>query len=1120
MISRIGSRAILCAAAALALWSAGASPAVAQQTGTIQGLVVDATTARPLPGVQIVVQGTQLGTLSNQQGRFQLINVPAGTQTLRLELVGYSIATREVQVVAGQAATANVQLEQRAIALQEIVATGVSGGAMERAKVPFTVSRVEADQMPVQAVNPLSQIQGRVPGANIAAVSGRPGVAPQVILRGPTSINASGRSQEPLYVIDGVVLGSGIGDINPADIESVEIVKGAAASTLYGSRAASGVISITTRRGAAGLDGVRFTARSELGFNDIEREFRIARNHALLMDETGTRFCVLDGLGASQNICSRTIDWNQEVRRINNTPGDAALPTVSFPLDLGSGATGPILQRSFLASPWPGLQYNAVQQLFEPKPLALNDFSMSGRVGQTTFFASVGHSRQAGAIAGLTGYERLNGRINLGHRLGDQWSFDVSTYLARSNQDGFNQEEGGTGFFRLTRAPGIADLRQRDDQGRLFIRTNLLSAGVQNENALYSFENTDRTDIRHRYIAGGTVRYTPIDWVEADGTFNVDRLNLNFAQFNNRGFRTTNTNLAVSEGSIFNGVNNTQSINTSAGILLRPQLVEWMNNRFTLRWLYEQENIDNRQLQGNRLRVADVRDARNATVMQSIISTTQETRQQSVSAGSFLDILDRYTFDFAVRRDGNSRFGEENRWQTYGRASAAWLMAREAWFPSDLVSAFTLRGSYGSAGNAPSFAAQYETFTIGSGGALSAVTLGNPNLRPEVVTEVETGVEMELMNRWGVTVTYANSLARDQILPVQVPVSTGFPQQWQNAGDLRNRTWEAALTLPILQSGPVTWTSRANYTRNRAVVERLNVPPFFIGTTLQATDNIIRIEEGVRFGTIYGVEFMRSCEHLPANFRNQCGTPTSPFQLNNEGWLVWVGQGNNPGMGITHNLWDAILPAADAPFGIQAAWGMPIVRRDSTGTPLSLPIGNALPDYRVGFSNTLQWRGLSVYGLVEGAFGRHIWNQGRHWAQLDFLAGYMDQGEASVQDAKPVGYYYRRGPGGPGGSIGVGGFYDILAAPNNQLVEDASFIKLRELSLGYNVGRVAGVGDWTVSVVGRNLKTWTDYSGMDPEAGIGGITNNSQAGSGLINAIDAFSFPQLRTLSFVLSTTF
>jgi TonB-linked SusC/RagA family outer membrane protein len=1138
MISRIGSRAILCLAATLALWSAGATPADAQQTGTVQGVVVDATTQRPMSSAQVTIQGTQLGTLTNQQGRFQLLNVPAGAHTLRVELVGYAATTRQINVVAGEATTVNVTLEQTAIALQELVVTGVSGGAMERAKVPFTVSRVDASQMPVQAVNPLSQLQGRVPGANIAATSGRPGRAPEVMLRGPTSINASGRGQGPLYIVDGIVLGESLGDLNPADIESVEVVKGAAASTLFGSRAAGGVVAITTRRGT-GVEGVTFTARSEIGFNDIERDFGIARNHPFLMDETGTRFCVagLPGEAAGGGlVCSRTIDYFQEERRINDHPGVAALPTLSFPVDPGAVTTGPILQRTFLAGRWPGTTFNAVDQLVRPKPQLMNDFSVAGRVGQTNFYSSLGHTRQGGAIQGLEGYERLHGRINLGHRFGNDFSVDVNTYVARSTDDGANQDEGGTGFFRLTRAPAIVDITRRDSQDRLFIRTNVFQAGTQNENPLYSFENIQREDSRWRVMGGAAVRYTPLAWFEADVTGSFDRLNLNFQQFSDRGFRTTNPVPATNEGSVFNGVFNSQSLNTSAGVLFRPTVADWVAPRFTFRWLYEAQDTDNRSLSGQFLRVGGVTSAANATSQQSIASSTTATRQMSFSAGTFLDVLDRYTFDFAVRHDGNSRFGEEERWQTYGRASAAWLMGREAWFPESPLSNLTFRASYGTAGNAPNFGAQYESFNIGSGGALSAATLGNPALLPEVMKEVEVGTDIEVLNRFLLTLTYANSLTSNQILPVPVPVSTGFPQQWQNAGDLRNRTYEAALELPLLQQGPVTWSSRMNYTSTRSVIEKLNTEPFFMGTNLQATGSVFRVEEGLRMGTIWGRQFITSCAQLPTQFAGQCGTAAGPniqFMPNSEGYIVWVGAGNTPQMGITNNLWNAINPGTRqrtvggatvvdtvAPWGIQAAYGMPILlRNDTTGAPLLGALGTALPDYQIGMSHTLTYRGFSLYGLLEGSFGRHIWNQGRHWSYLDFLSDDADQGGRSVEDAKPIGYYYRAGPG-LGGSFGVGGLYDILA-PSNHMVEDASFIKLREMSVGYAVGPVAGFGNWNLSVVGRNLRTWTDYSGFDPEVGVGtgpGVT--SQAGSSILNAIDAFGFPQLRSVSLVFQTTF
>jgi TonB-linked SusC/RagA family outer membrane protein len=1126
MTSTSWLRALVCGLAALAIWSAAPAMAGAQETGTIVGLIVDDQIRQPVGEASITIEGTNLRTFTNAQGRYVFTNVPAGTHVVRAERLGYTETTRTVTVDAGATVTLNLTLVPTALLLSEIVATGVSGGGVERAKVPFSVSRLDTDMMPVPSVSPLSMLQGKVVGAVIASTSGRPGQTPEVILRGPQSINASGRSQEPLYVVDGIVLsGIGLADINPADIESVEIVKGAAASTLYGSRAASGVISITTRRGTR--EGVSFTARSEVGFNDIEKDFGIARNTVLLTDETGRRFCAIDGWG-SPNLCARSVNWRQEVRRINNNPQDFALGAVSFPVDPGAAAQprGQLVN-AFLVSAWPDTSFNAVQQAVNPKPLLINDFTMSGRFGQTSFFASAGHTRQAGSIVGLDGYERLSGRVNVGQRVGDHWSIDINSFISRATDDGSAHEEGDPAFFRLTRQGVGSNILERDDFGRLFIRPNIQTGGTQNYNPVYWWENNDREDTRWRYLFGSTVRYTPTTWMEADANFSMDRRNLEFSQFRNKGFRFPQNNPGIHGGLIFSGVSTNQSMNSTAGVTFRPNFEAPVNTQLVFRWLYEEQENDTRRIQGNTLRVADIRDGRNAQTMVDMLHTQNQTRQMGLSAGTFIDVLDRYTVDLAIRRDGNSRFGEENRWQTYGRASAAWLMAREEWFPVDAITMFTLRGSYGTAGNAPSFGAQYETFTLGQGGTMAAATLGNPLLRPEVVTEREISGEMEINDRWGLSVAYSNALARDQILPVPVSIATGFPTQWQNAGDLRNITWEVALTLPLVQGRDFSWTSRLNYMNNTPTIESLGMPPFLIGTTLQATEQIIRIEEGLRYGTIWGRQFMTSCADLPAEFQAQCGGPNSAFQLNDEGWLVWVGEGNTPGMGITDNLWNTQLPARDAPYCHVANWGMPILVRDpatvsydanggclGAGTVALGDVGHTLPDFRIGFANEINVRGVAIYGLFEGAFGQSVWNQARHWSYLDFLSDDADQQGKSVEQAKPIGYYWRVAPPQSGG---VGGFYDILS-PSNYMVEDASFVKLRELSASYNLGRVANLGDWSVSVIGRNLYTWSDYKGWDPEVGIGRVA--SQAGSGLVNAIDAFSFPQLRTFSFVLQTSF
>jgi TonB-linked SusC/RagA family outer membrane protein len=1108
--------------AAMLVFVTGSLTAQEEGSAVISGLVASEQD-RPLAGATVFIPEMNIGTQTNSAGRYRLVVVPARvrgqTATLTARFIGHKPQSRTITLSPGEQSV-NFALVQDVIMLQEVVTTGVTGQT-ERAKVPFTVARVDSSQMPVLAVNPLNQLQGKVPGANIASISGRPGATPAVILRGPTSINAFGRSQEPLYIVDGVVLGSSISDINPADIESVEVVKGAAASTLYGSRAASGVIQITTKRGK-GTEGARFTVRTEYGLNDIERDFGIARYHTFLLDETGTRFCVLDAYGSS-TVCSRTVDYRQEQFRVNNTVGDFAASPPSFPVDPGAVTQGEILRRAFLAGEWPGRTFNAVEQLVDPKPITINDVSMSGRIGATNFFSSVGYTQQGGAIMGLSGYDRINGRVNVGHVFNEQWAVDVSSYISRSDQDGFNQEEGGQGFFRLTRTPAIVDITQRDTLGRLYIRTNLGSGGVQNENPLYTFENVEREDIRYRYLANGTLKYTPLDWLDAEASFSLDRLNLNYKQFQNKNFRTTNSNPTTNNGLIFNGTDNTQSINASAQVTARRELFSGLNSRFNIRWGYEQQEFDRRNIQGQFLRVADVDDIRNATQNITPTSPENETRQMSFAGGVFLDFLDRYTVDLLVRHDGSSRFGADNRWQTYGRASAAWLVGRESWWPSQAVSAFTVRASLGTAGNSPPFVAQYETFTIGAGGTLTSQTAGNPKLKPEVVTELELGTDIEVLGRYGLTLTYAHSDSRDQILPALTSVSTGFPRQWQNVGTLENKTWEAQATIPFIQRRDLSWTGRFTYTSNRTTIKKLDVTPFFLGTDLQGTNEIIRIEEGLRYGTFFGRKFLTSCAELPAAFRSQCG-PGGAFQQNDEGWLVWVGQGNTPTMGITDNLWNTFLPASQAPWGVQINYGLPIVFRQDCATPPCsaqlMPLGHALPDYRLGIAQNVQWKRLSVYGLLEGAFGASAWNQGRHWSYLDFLSRDVDQAAQTVENAKPIGYYYRAPQ--PDNPNGIGGFYDILG-PNNRFVESTDFMKLRELSASYHFGPLVGNGDWTLSVIGRNLKTWTDYRGFDPEVGVGSsCTTNAErcTGSGLINAIDAFTFPQVRSVSVVVNTRF
>jgi TonB-linked SusC/RagA family outer membrane protein len=1090
-----------------AAWAQGLGPA------TISGRVLS-DLGEPAVGAMVYIQEMRLEVRILPDGRYTL-DVPGdrvlGQRVMvRARGIGFRPALTELALTPG-AHQINFSLGSDIHLLEAVIVTGATVGTQKN-KLPFSTEMLDASVMPVPALDPLAALQGKLPGANIVQASGRPGTAPTVLLRGPKSINAQGRSMEPLYVVDGVIVRGGLPDINPLDIERIEVVKGASASTLFGAQAGNGVIQIFTKSGTRSGEGVRFHLRSEAGMSDIERDFGIARRHALMLDETGTRFCAAV---SGQPVCGRTFDYNETSLNVNSTPGLNVPTPPAMPVDPGSGASGPILRQRYQIEKWPATTYNAVDLAIQPHLYTQNSLDMQGRVSSTSFFASASYLDQPGAIRFLDGYQRQSIRLNVDQEIGETWQVGVRTYYSHSASDGNDQEDGGQSFFRLTRSPAISNPLARDSLGRLFVRTNLQTGGLQNENPLYRLENQKRMDYSDRILGGTDIRYTPLDWLDLSGNFNFDISRGRAETFRNKGFRDNFNNPALQNGYIYQYADGTDAINTSVNLTTRHQVGD-LAIRPLIRYLYEQQDSQWRWLTGNYLAVQGVKSAINATQNLQISSNFESTKQMSVAAGLALEYKERYLIDGAVRRDGNSRFGAANRWDTYGRISGMWRMSQEPWWFLPSVSEFKLRGSYGTAGNAPRFNAQYEAFNIATGGVVSFGTMGNSNLRPEKMSEVEAGVDMELFRRLLITATYAQTQTKDLMWPAPMPAATGFSQQWQNIGTLENKTWELSLDLPVVRTRDFSWSTRISYDRTRSVITQLDIAPFNYGASYQGTGSMFLLAPGERYGTFYGRWFLRSCEDLPnwgTDFRAQCG-PGQPFQINDEGFVVWVGAGNTWEEGITKNLWETQLPAAQAPYGYNMNWGMPIIQRDTVGGAATIrPLGNALPDFRFGVTQDVTWKRLTIHALLDAAIGQEVWNEGYHWAHLDFISKNVDQNDKTIQAAKPIGYYYR--VGAPDHSSGLGGLYDILA-PNNFSVETASYAKVREMLASFRVGAIGGVGDWSVSMVGRNLYTFTDYRGFDPEVG----TSGGGASNRAINAVDAFTFPNVRTLIFGVSTTF
>jgi hypothetical protein len=764
-----------------------------------------------------------------------------------------------------------------------------------------------------------------------------------------------------------------------------------------------------------------------------------------------------------------------------------------------------------------------VKQAVDPHPYVQNSVDLTGRVGGTRFYASATNLSEQGAIRFLKGFDRNSFRANVDQVVGTQWNIGMTAFYSRNADDGANNDGGNNAFFQLTRQPASSNMLLRDAQGRLYIRPNLQGGGGQNANPLYSLENNLRSDVSSRFIGGTTVTYTPLNWVNLEGMVGYDLRRTSFSQIQDKGYRTTSSNPTTNGGFIFRGAAGFEAVDASLNATIRREITPDLRARLNLRYLFEQRDFEQNTGSGRTLSVKGVSSLGNATSNKDIASQFTRQRQIGQFVGTNIEFKDRYIVDALVRRDGSSLFGVGNRWATFGRVSAAWRLSQEPWWFVPQATELKLRASYGTAGGSPNFTAQYETFNIGDGGILTLTTLGNRNLRPELHQEIEVGADMELFGRYGITATYAHSVIDRQILQVPISSSTGYQNQWQNAGALLNITHELAVNIPLIQRRELSWSMNLVYDHNRSWIKRLDVAPYFYGNGgQQGAEEIFQAVQGERVGTFYGRYFLRGCGDLPASFQSDCGSGKS-YQVNDEGWLVWVGAGNDPGMGITNNLWETQLPGGSAPWGVALNWGMPIILRGDPQDPSNpggarrIPIGNALPDFRFAVTQNFQWRGFTLYALLDAAIGQDVWNEGFHWAHLDFLSHDVDQVGKSVTSAKPIGYYYRAAQ--PDNGSGVGGFYDILG-PNNFTVEDASYAKLREVALSYHIGRLGGAGDWAVTVVGRNLLTLTGYRGFDPEVGIAGNSNTDVNGSRALNAVDAFVFPNLRTFTVRISSTF
>ena len=1049
------------------LWSAP----LAGQQGTVAGTVTDVATGQTLESAVVLLDDATSGQLTNTSGRYVFAGVASGSHQVTFRLIGYENLTLSVDVSPGETTILNAEMTSEALTMQELVVTGLAR-ATPRVKLPFTVEKIDISDVPVPAVSAESYLTGKVPGVKVVRGSGQPGSTGSIMLRGATSINGS---ESPLIIVDGVITDAGFDDMAALDIESIEIVKGAAGASLYGSRAANGVIQIQTKRGGGfgGQDFSRLSLRNEAGQERLYGSIQLSQNHPWKTDANGN-----------------LVDVNGDV-----------IPDLSDPDANNPGLRGESVFTTFQDGVWPSdlPSYDQVDRVFDPGTFISSYGAVEGRQGATNYRGSFERGRETGVLSTYNdGFTSNRFRLNVDHQVRDNLNVSISTSYFQGEQE----DLGNPPFFSLTFMAPYVDLLRRDTttigerhcpaNGCLYRNPDPLSNEV---NPLYHFELIDNRDWPESLAAAINARWDPTSWMDVEGTFGFDRRIFRETNISPPGRETTEG--GVTTGSLGKHQSHRQNVNVEVTASLTKAFGD-LATRTRLRYLQEGQHFENFGASGSDFISADLPRLNNLDPESySAYSYLSDITSEGYFLISALDYKGKYIAEGLVRQDGSSLFGANERWHTYYRSSLAWRLAQEEWWPLAGVNEFKLRWSLGTAGRRPGFSSQYETYSVG-GGVIRPVTLGNKDLKPQRSTENEFGVDMVLFNKVSLGATYAATNSVDQLLSVPLPKAGGFTSQWQNAGELEANTMEFFLETPIFDTPTMGWNVRLNLDRTRHQITNLERPAYRSG--------FFYYRDGEVFGAFYGAKWATTCADLPV------GVPCEQFQVNDDGLMVWVGSGAGYTDGISSSLWgtDSKGQTGDDVF----QWGMPVRmfaecesrRQGDQGCKDFLFLGNSTPDFNVSLTNSFRWRGLSVYALLDGEVGADIYNRTRQWAYRENRSGDQDQFGKSDDLKKPVAYYQR--------------LYNTNAM-NGWFVEEATFVKLRELSIRYAVnpdwfgsflgGRIHGLD---INLIGRNLFTWTNYTGYDPEVG------NGNGGSNAVGRVDSYQYPNFRTLTASLEIIF
>lgn len=1003
------------------------------QDRTVSGKVTGSDDGLPLPGVNILLKGTTTGVPTNADGEYR-ISVPDGA-TLIFRYLGY--VTQEI--VVGSQTVINVSLAPDATSLGEVVVTGVAAGTSTK-KLGFDVAKVDTKVIQeVPGVDPGNALRGKVAGVRITQPSGDPGAAAQIRIRGSNSINGS---QSPLIIVDGIITNGNLRDINAEDIASIELVKGAAASSLYGSLAANGVVQIITKRGSSDDSGIEVTVRNEYGWSGLVRKYPLSNLH---------RFAPFSA----------------------DTHAAGVTPLFGFSYDAG----GNPIEESIRDNPYAdSVQlFDNQDRFFTSQPFYNNYISLGGKGDNFNYHLSFQNQHQQGVIEFTEPFERQNLRLNMDYLASEKFTIQLSSSFTTTNR----QRQVG-GFRDFLSVPPFIDLLERDENGEISPTPDGHTFNEGYANSIYELASRTNTESRNRFLGGITLKYDLTDKIKLEASTSLDQTWREFVFYEPKDYVDAQ-NVGGERGGFYQIINDNRKTRISSAQATWSETFGKFNLRTVLKYQLEERDFLQTRAEGTRfVGAGDVLDLASLDPEQLFIDNTIT---RDVAENVFFDVSadydDKIIFGGLIRRDGSSLFGEENRYVNYGRGFLAYRITEDV--DINNIQELKVRASFGTSGlRPPVFNAQYEILNSGVNG-ISKIQTGNRELLPSIAEELEVGVNMDFLDRFSFIGNYSVTNVRNDFINAPLPAASGFQNQWQNVGELRSTALEFSLNGTAFRNEDMVLDFGFNWDKITQEITDLGDIPAFTRSTY------FRVEEGQPYGTMYGQQLLTSVDQiktdangnvLATQFRNlPAGNWTpSDFSVNEFGHVVHT-----------------------ASIGTAAEQAGYIV--DDAGQLVAQAIGDTNPDWNIGFNLNFAYKDFNVYALVEHQQGGDIYN---NTAQLIYFEENHGDLDTYGLAGKHVNY-----------SNSASALYNGANA-TSYFVEDGTFTKLREVAIAYTL-RGSKIGwDWMrdakLAVTGRNLFTWTDYSGFDPEVSLNGNATNFR--------VDQFVYPQYRTYTVSLQLRF